>query len=109
MIGQKVKNTALLTFLPEQLEKIRSTELYHAPLEGLTIFLYRSSTSRPPLDRSLLAELKYAFLSRRGRNTKKLRHKPFPIDNLQACARRGSTFLFQYSSISRTKALNQAS
>ena len=31
----KDKNiTALLIFLPENLEKFRSTELYHAPLEG---------------------------------------------------------------------------
>ena len=55
------KITALLLFLPENLEKYRSTELYTAPLEGLTIFLYRSSTSRTPLDSSGLAELKYAI------------------------------------------------
>ena len=60
-------------FLPENLEKYRSTELYHVPLEGLTIFLYRSSTSGSPLDSSGLAELKYAFFSRTGRNAKKLR------------------------------------
>ena len=50
--------TALLIFLPENLEKYRWTELYDAPLEGSTIFLYRSSTSRTPLDSSGLAELK---------------------------------------------------
>ena len=65
--------TALLLFLLENLEKYRSTELYDAPLEGSTIFLYRSSTSRTPLDSSGLAESKYAFFSRTGRNTKKLR------------------------------------
>ena len=59
--------------MPENLEKYRSTELYDAPLEGSTIFLYRSSTSRTPLDSSGLAELKYAFFCRAGRNTKKLR------------------------------------
>ena len=64
------KVTALLIFLPENLEKYRSTGLYDAPLEGSTIFLYRSSTSRTPLDSSGLAELKYAFFSRTGRNTK---------------------------------------
>ena len=47
--------TALLIFLPENLEKYRSTELYDAPLEGPTIFLYRSST---PLVSSGLAEFK---------------------------------------------------
>ena len=75
MIGQKIKNYSSFNFLvPENLEKYRSTELYDAPLEGLTIFVYRSSTSRIPLDSSGLAELKYAFFSRTGRNTKKLRH-----------------------------------
>ena len=59
-------------FLPENLEQYRSTELYDAPLEGSTIFLYRSSTSRTPWDSSGLAELKYAFFSRTGGNTKKL-------------------------------------
>ena len=52
-IGQKIKKiTALLLFLPENLEKYRSNELYDAPLEGSTIFLYRSSTSGCPLDSS---------------------------------------------------------
>ena len=44
---KKIK--ALLIFLPENLEKYRSTELYNAPLEGSTNFLYHSSTSRTPL------------------------------------------------------------
>ena len=62
--------TALLLFLPENLEKYRSTELYDAPLEGSTIFLYRSSSSGTPLDSSGLAELKYAFFRRTGRKNK---------------------------------------
>ena len=57
------KITALLIFLPENLEKYRSTELYDAPLEGSTIFLYHSSTSRTPLDSSGLAELKKMHFS----------------------------------------------
>ena len=61
-------------FLPENLEKYRSTELCDAPLEGSTNFLYRSSTSGTSLVSSGLAELKYAFFSRTGSNTKKLRH-----------------------------------
>ena len=65
--------TALLIFWPENLKKYRSTELYYAPLEGLTIFLYHSSTSRTSLVSSGLAELKYAFFSRTARSTKKLR------------------------------------
>ena len=62
------KTTALLIFLPENLEKYCSTELYDAPLEGSTIFLYRSSTSRTSLISFGLTELKYAFFSRTGRN-----------------------------------------
>ena len=34
MIGQKIKNYSSFTFLPENLEKYRSSELYDAPLEG---------------------------------------------------------------------------
>ena len=37
------KITALKIFLPENLEKFRSTELYGAALEGSTNFLCRSS------------------------------------------------------------------
>ena len=55
------KIIALLLFLFENLEKYCSIELYDAPLEGSTIFLYCSSTSGSPLDSSGLAELKYAF------------------------------------------------
>ena len=65
------KITALVLFLSENLEKYRSNEFYDAPLEGSRIFLYRNSTSRTLLDSSGLAELKYAFFSRTGRNTKK--------------------------------------
>ena len=36
---EKDKKITALKFLPENLEKFRSTELYHAPLEGSTIFL----------------------------------------------------------------------
>ena len=64
------KITAFFNFLAENLEKFRPTELHGAPLEGSTIFLYRSSTSHTPLNKSQLAELKYAFLIRTGCNTK---------------------------------------
>ena len=39
----KDKKVQPFKFLPEKLEKFRSTELNDATLEGLTIFLYRSS------------------------------------------------------------------
>ena len=105
MIAQKIKKiTALLIFWPENLEKYRSTEHYGAPLEGSTIFLYRSSTSRTPLDSSGLAELKYAFFSRTGRNTKKLqRSNLFQLTIFKHGLLEGLTILLQYSSISRTK------
>ena len=104
MIGQKIKKvTALLIILPENLEKFRKTEFYNAPLDGSTIFLYRTSTSCTPLDSSVLAELKYAFFSRTGCNTKKLRRSNlFPLTIFKDGILGGSTFLFQYSSISRT-------
>ena len=40
----KDKITALLIFLPENLEKCRSTELYYVPLEGRQFFF----TAGPP-------------------------------------------------------------
>ena len=68
----KVKKLQLFNFLPENLEKFCYTELYDAPPEGSTIFLYRSSTGRTSLESCRLAELKYAIFSRTGRKTKKL-------------------------------------
>ena len=105
MIGQKIKNYSSLNFFwPENLEKYRSTELYDAPLDGSTIFLYPSSTSRTPLDSSGLAELKYAFFSRTGSNTKKLRRSNlFQMTILKYGLLEGSTILLQYSSISLYK------
>ena len=91
-------------FLAENLENFRSTELYGAPLEGSTTFLYRSSTSRTPLDSSRLAELKYAFFSRTGHNIKKLRHSNlFQLTIFKHGLLEESTILLQYSSISCTK------
>ena len=66
------KITALLIFLPENLEKFLSTELYGAALEGSTIFLCRSSLGCTSMESCQLADLKYAIFSRTGCNTKKL-------------------------------------
>ena len=102
----KVKKLQLfLIFLPENLEKFRSTELYGVPLEGSTIFLYRSSTGHTALESCRLAELKYAIFSssRTGRNTKKLwRSKLFLSTVLKHGLLEGSTILLQYSAITRT-------
>ena len=102
-IGQKIKSYCSFIFSPENLEKFRSTELYNVPLEGLTIFLYRSSLSHTALESCQLAELKYAIFSRTGRKTKKLRRSNLPTTVFKHGLLEGSTFLFQYSSISRTK------
>ena len=82
-IGQKIKNYSSFNFLPENLEKIRSTELYDAPREGSTIFLYHSSTCHMSIESCQLAELKYAFFSRTGRKCKKIMTlKALSIDGL---------------------------
>ena len=51
----KDKKLQLLKFLPENLEKFRSNELYDAPLEGSTIFLYRSSLGSTAMESCQLA------------------------------------------------------
>ena len=65
--GPKDKKLQLFNFFPENLEKFRSTELYHVPLEGWAIFLYRSSMGRTSLKSCRLAELNYAIFSKTGR------------------------------------------
>ena len=55
-IGQKINNESFFNVLPENLEKFSSTELYDAPLEGSTIFLYRSSLGHTALEGFRLAE-----------------------------------------------------
>ena len=51
----KDKKLQLLIFLPENLEKYRSSELYDTPLEGSTIFLYRSYPRRTWIALDLLS------------------------------------------------------
>ena len=87
----------------ENLEKFRSTEHYGAPLEGLTIFLCRSSTCHMSMESYRLAELKYAFFRRTGHKTKILpRLKLFLWTVLKHGLLEGSTILLQYSAITRT-------
>ena len=89
--------------MPENLEKFRSTELYDAPLEGLTIFLSRSSLGRMSMESCPLADLKYAIFSRTERNAKELRcSKLFLSTFSKHGLLEGYTFLFQYSSITHT-------
>ena len=97
------KNTAPFKFLPENFEKFRSTELYDAPLEGSTIFLYCSSLGSTSMESCRLAELKYTIFSRTGRKTKKLRCSKLFLSTVSKHGLlEGSTFLFQYRSITRT-------
>ena len=88
--------------MPENLEKFRSTEHYGAALEGATIFLCRSSLGSTAMEICPLAELKYAIFSRAGRKTEKLpRSKLFPSMAFKRGLLEGSTFLFQYASMTR--------
>ena len=103
------KNYSSFNFLPENLERYRSTELYCVPREGSTIFLSRSTTCRMSMETYRLAELKNATFRPTGRKTKKLpRSKLFPWTVLNHGLVEGSTILLQYSAITRTqlKALN---
>ena len=70
---QKDKKLQLFKFFCKKTEIFRSTELYDAPPEGSTIFLYRSALGRTSMESCRLAELKYAIFSGAGRKTKKLR------------------------------------
>ena len=72
MIGEKIKNYSSFNFLPENLEKFRSTELGGATLEGSTIFLCRRSLGDTSMESCQLADLKYAIFSSTGCKTKKL-------------------------------------
>ena len=98
------RNYSSFNFLAENIEKFRSTDLYDAPWEGSTIFLYRSSTSRTSLVSSGLAQLKYAFFSRTGDSTNKIqRSNLFQLTIFKHGLLEGSTILLQYSSIVRAK------
>ena len=98
-----VKKLRLIIFCLKT-EKFRSTELYDAPLEGSTIFLYRSSLGHTSFESCRLAEWKYAIFSRTGRKTKKLRRSNLFLSMVfKYGLLKGSTFLFQYSSITRTQ------
>ena len=68
----KDKKLQLFYFLPENLEKFRSSELYGAALEGSTIFLCRSSLGYASMESWQLADLKYAIFSSTGCKTKKI-------------------------------------
>ena len=64
------KVTALLIFCMKT-EKMRSTELYGAALEGSTIFLCRSSLGCTSMESCQLADLRYAIFGSTGCKSKK--------------------------------------
>ena len=68
----KDKKITALYFLSENLEKIRSNELYGATLEGLTIFLCCSSLGCTSMESCQSGDLKYAIFCRTGCKTEKL-------------------------------------
>ena len=81
-------------------ELFHSTEHYRAALEGSTIFLCRSSLGTTAMESCRLPELKYAIFSRAIRKTKKLlRSKLFLSMAFKHGLLEGSTFLFQYRSM----------
>ena len=95
------KNYSFFKFLPKNLEKFRSTELYDVPLEGSTFFHYHSSLGRTSMESCRLGELIYAILRRTGHKTKKLqRSELFLLTIFKHGLLDGSTFLFQYNSTS---------
>ena len=101
-MGQKIKNYSSFNFLEENLEKFRSFKHQGAALEGSSIFLCRSSLGSTEMESCRLPELKYAIFSRAGRKTKKLpRLKLFLSMAFKHAFLEGSTFLFQYSSMTR--------
>ena len=106
-LAKRQKNYRSFNFLPENLEKFRSTEHCGAPLEGLTIFLCRSSLGSTVMESCRLPELKYAIFSRAGRKTKKLpRSKLFLSTAFKHGLLEGSTFLFYPWPVHQWKALH---
>ena len=96
------KNYSSFNILAENLEKFRSTEHYGAALEGSTIFLCRRPLGSTSIESCQLADLKYAIFSSTGRKSKKLpRSKLFLSMAFKHGLLEGSTFLFQYSSMTR--------
>ena len=100
-IGQKIKNYSSFNFLAENLEKFRSTEHHGAALEGATIFLCRSSLGSTAIKSCQLPELKYAIFIRTGHKTKKITALEALSMAFKHGLLEGSTFLFQYSSMTR--------
>ena len=96
----KDKKLQLFQFFLRKTENFRSTEHYGAPLEGSTNFLCRSSLGSTAMQSCRLPELKYAIISTAGYKPKKLpRSKLFLLMAFKHGLLEGSTFLFQYSSM----------
>ena len=70
-LAKRQKNYSSFNFLPENLDKFRSTEHYGAAPEGSTIFLCGSSLDCTSMESCQLADLKYAIFSRTACKTKK--------------------------------------
>ena len=97
-----MKKIKTLNFLAENLEIFRSTDHYGAALEGSTIFLYRNSLGSTAMKSCRLPELKYAIFSRTRRKTKKLQRSKLYLSMVfKHGLLEGSTFLFQYSLMTR--------
>ena len=98
----KDKKITAVSMFWRKTENFRSNEHYGASLEGSTIFLCRSSFGCTSMESCQLADLKYATFSSTGCKTKKLpRSKLFLSMVFKHGLLEGSTFLFQYSSMTR--------
>ena len=98
----KDKIITALSIFWRKTEKFRSTKDYGAALEGSTIFLCRSSLGSTAMESCRLPVLKYAIFSRTGHKIKKLPpSKLFLSMAFKHGLQEGSTFLFQYSSMTR--------
>ena len=99
---EKIRTLQLFQFFCRKTEKFHSTEHYGAPLERSTICLCRSSLGSTAMESCRLPEWKYAIFSRTGRKTKKLLcSKLFLSMAFKHGLQEVSTFLFQYSSMTR--------
>ena len=97
------KITALLKFLPENRKILLDWALWCAS-RGINNFSLPQLHQPYCLQKHWIIELKYAFFSRTGRNTKKLRRSNlFQSTIFKHGLLEGSTILLQYSYISHTK------
>ena len=102
-IGQKIKNYSSLNFLQENLEKFHSTELLWWASRGMDNFSLSQLNGPHVFEKLSISWVEICNFSRTGRKTKKLQHSNLFLSTVfKHGLLEGSTFLFQYSSITGT-------